>query len=176
MKSLPFKMDRSLSIDIEAAVATFLTMSYIIFVNPDILSAVIKVDQVANIKMQIMTATVVASSVGCFIMGAWAKYPFALAPGMGLNAFFAYTVVLGSGFSWQQALGCVFVSGLIFLVLSLSGLREKFIDAIPHELKIAMTVGIGLFLAMIGFKQGGIIEASPATLVHLADISTLNPF
>src|SRR5690606_9635577 len=117
-------------------------------------------------------ATALSAAVGTLIMAFLAKYPVALAPGMGLNAFFAYTVVIGYGIPWETALAGVLVSGFIFLILSLSGLREKVINAIPPVLKLAVGAGIGLFIAFVGFQNAGIIVADPATLVALGDITT----
>ena len=144
-----------------AGITTFITMVYIVFVNPAMLAEA-GMDQGAA-----FVATCIAAAIGCFIMGLWANYPLALAPGMGLNAFFTYGVVLGMGYSWQAALGAVFMSGCIFLFLSLFKVREWIIDAIPLVLKRAIATGIGAFLALIALKNAGIIVASPATLVQL---------
>lgn len=140
---------------------TFLTMAYIIFVNPNILSAT------GMPKEALITVTCVAAIVGTLLVGLWANVPFAMAPGMGLNAMFAYTLVLSQGASWQQALGVVFLSGVFFIVISLLGLRHKIIEAIPESLRIAIGSGIGLFIAFIGFKQMGLIVSNEATLVGL---------
>ncbi|MCT2536780.1 NCS2 family permease [Aquibacillus koreensis] len=148
-----------------AGVTTFLAMAYILFVNPDLLSAT-GMDQGA-----IFTATALAAAVGTLIMGLLAKYPVALAPGMGLNAFFAFTVVIGWEIPWETALAGVLVSGLIFIVLTLTGVREKVINAIPANLKLAVGAGIGLFIAFIGFQNAGIIVNDDATLVSLGDLS-----
>lgn len=120
-------------------------------------------------------ATCIAAAIGCFIMGFWANYPIALAPGMGLNAFFTYGVVLGMGHTWQAALGAVFISGCIFLFLSLFKIREWVINAIPTVLKQAIATGIGAFLALIALKNAGIIVASPATYVQLGDLTSAGP-
>jgi len=152
-----------------AGITTFITMVYIVFVNPAMLAEA-GMDQGAA-----FVATCIAAAIGCFIMGLWANYPLALAPGMGLNAFFTYGVVLGMGYTWQAALGAVFMSGCIFLFLSLFKVREWIIDAIPLVLKRAIATGIGAFLALIALKNAGIIVASPATLVQLGDITAPGP-
>ncbi|WP_100397778.1 NCS2 family permease [Bacillus sp. FJAT-44742] len=144
---------------------TFLAMAYILFVNPLILADA-GMDEGA-----VFTATALAAALGTLIMGLIAKYPIALAPGMGLNAFFAYTVVLGMGIEWQLALFGVFVSGIIFIIISLLGIREAIINAIPAELKYAAAAGIGLFIAFIGLKNAGIVVPYEATAVTLGDMS-----
>jgi adenine/guanine/hypoxanthine permease len=151
-----------------AGLTTFLSMAYILFVNPSILSAT-GMDGNA-----VFVATALAAAIGSLLMGVIAKYPIALAPGMGLNAFFAFSVVLGMGVPWQTALSGVLASGLIFIVLTLTGVREKIINAIPAELKFAVGAGIGLFITFIGFQGAGIIRADEATLVALGDISSGN--
>ena len=150
--------------EVLAGLTTFLTMAYIIFVNPDILSAA------GMPKTAVFVATCLAAALGSAIMGLYANYPIALAPGMGLNAYFAFTVVGGMGFTWQQALGAVFISGLLFIAVSLFRIREAIVNAIPRSLKFAISAGIGLFLAVIGLKNAGLISASPATLVTLGDL------
>jgi AGZA family xanthine/uracil permease-like MFS transporter len=150
--------------EIRAGLTTWLAMAYIIFVNPSILSNAIDVDQA-----QLVTVTALAAAFGTLLMGLWAKLPFALAPGMGLNAYFTFTVVLGGGMEWETALGAVFISGILFLIISLTGLRKLILDAIPKYLKHAITAGIGLFLAIIGFQAAGLIGDSPATLVQQGD-------
>lgn len=150
--------------EVIAGFTTFLTMAYIIFVNPDILSAA------GMPKEAVFVATCLAAALGSAIMGLYANYPIALAPGMGLNAYFAFAVVGGMGFSWQQALGAVFISGILFIIVSLFRLREWIVNAIPRSLKFAISAGIGLFLAIIGLKNAGLIAAHPATLVTLGDI------
>jgi len=159
-----------------AGLTTFLAMAYILFVNPATLSlvgidelppGVTRMDQEA-----VFAATAIAAAVGSLFMGIIAKYPIGLAPGMGLNAFFAYTVVLGYGIPWETALAGVLASGLIFIVLTLSGLREKIINAIPQQLKLAVGAGIGLFIAFIGLQSSGIIVGDDATLVALGDITS----
>ena len=155
--------------EIMAGLTTFLTMAYIIFVNPTILADA-GMDQGA-----VFVATCLAAAIGCYIMGFVANYPIALAPGMVLNAFFTYGVVLGMGHIWQAALGAVFLSGIIFLLLSLFKVREWIINAIPHTLKLGIATGIGAFLAMIALKNSGIIVAHPATFVTLGDITEFVP-
>ncbi|MBL4798510.1 MAG: NCS2 family permease [Oleispira sp.] len=155
--------------EIVAGITTFLTMAYIIFVNPAMLAEA-GMDQGA-----VFVATCVAAAIGCFIMGFWANLPVALAPGMGLNAFFTYGVVLGMGHTWQTALGAVCLSGVIFFVLSLFKVREWIINAIPDTLKKAIAAGIGSFLALIALKSSGIIVAHPATLVSLGDLTSFGP-
>ncbi|MFY3791861.1 NCS2 family permease [Ureibacillus sp. MALMAid1270] len=152
---------------------TFLAMAYILVVNPLTLTLADVEGLPAELRMDygaVFVATAVSAAVGCFIMGIVARYPLGLAPGLGLNAFFAYTVVLGSGSPWQHALAAVFISGVFFLLLTLTGLREKLINAIPMELKLAVGAGIGLFIAYIGLKTSGIITASEATIVGLGDL------
>jgi adenine/guanine/hypoxanthine permease len=157
----------SVRTEILAGVATFLTMAYIIVVNPSILS---KADMDFG---AVFVATILAAVVGCSIMGWWAKWPVALAPGMGLNAFFAFGIVLGLKQPWEVALGAVFVSGVLFLILSLTGLREWVINSIPKSLKLGIGAGIGLFLAIIGLKNAGVVVDHPATLVGLGDVTGL---
>lgn len=151
--------------EIIAGFTTFLTMAYIIFVNPSILSEA-GVDYGA-----VFVATCVAAAIGCLIMGLWANYPIAMAPGMGLNAFFTYGVVLGMGYSWETALGAVFLSGLTFFLLSVFRIREWIINSIPMTLRLGIAAGIGLFLAMIALKNAGIVVDNPATLVSLGDLT-----
>ena len=153
--------------EILAGVSTFLTMAYIIAVNPGILS------ETGMPFDAVFVATCIAAAIGTAIMGLWANYPVALAPGMGLNAFFTFGVVFGMGQSWQIALGCVFWSGIIFFLLSAFKVREWVINAIPSSMKTGISVGIGLFLAIIGLKNAGIIIDHPATLVGLGDVSSL---
>jgi AGZA family xanthine/uracil permease-like MFS transporter len=152
-----------------AGLTTFLTMAYIIFVNPDILSAA------GMPKDAVFVATCLAAALGSAIMGLYANYPIALAPGMGLNAYFAFAVVQGMGFTWQQALGAVFISGCLFILISLFKLREAIVNAIPRSLKFAISAGIGLFLAIIGLKNAGLIAAHPATFVTLGDLHQPGP-
>lgn len=155
-------------VETRAGVTTFLTMAYILFVNPAILGAAIHVDG-ADLRGQILTATAIAAAIGTLVMALWARYPFALAPGMGLNAYFV-VVVNELGISWQTALGAVFISGVLFIVLSVTGIRELVVNAIPLSIKTATTAGIGLFLAIIGFQHAGLVAANEATLVQLGDL------
>ena len=153
-----------------AGVTTFITMAYIIFVNPAMLA------DAGMSKDAAFAATIWAAALTTLFMGLWANMPVALAPGMGINAFFAYTVVLGMGLPWQTALGAVFVSGVVFLVLSITRLRELIICSVPMNLKLAIAVGVGVFIAFIGLKGAGIVVADPVTLVtlgHLGHTSTL---
>lgn len=147
-----------------AGSATFLTMAYIIFVNPGVLAAA-GMDSGA-----VITATILASALGTLLAGLWANVPFAMAPGMGLNAFFAYSLVIGQGVTWQTALGVVFVSGIVFLLLTLLGIRRHIIAAIPGEFRLAIAAGIGLFISFIGLQNLGLIQASEATLVTLGPL------
>ncbi|NLM05751.1 MAG: NCS2 family permease [Tissierellia bacterium] len=149
--------------EVLAGLTTFMTMAYILAVNPNILSAT------GMDKGALFTATALASALSCIIMAFYANLPFALAPGMGLNAYFAYTVVLGQGFSWQMALAAVFVEGIIFILLSLTNVREAIFNAIPMNLKTAVSVGIGLFIAMIGLVGAHILVPNSATLISLID-------
>lgn len=144
---------------------TFLAMAYILAVNPDILS------QSGMDKGAVFVATAVSAAIGCFIMGLFAKYPLALAPGLGLNAFFTYTVVLTDGHTWEHALAAVFISSVFFFLLTLTGLREKLINAIPMELKLAVGAGIGLFIAFIGLKSSGIVVDDPNNLLAIAKLT-----
>lgn len=151
--------------EVIAGITTFLTMAYIAFVNPTILSD-------AGMDFgAVFVATCIAAAIGTLIMGLFANYPIALAPGMGLNAFFTYGVVLGMGHSWQVALGAVFLSGILFVILSILPVREWIINAIPKGLKMAISAGIGLFLGIIALKNAGIIVDHPATLVTIGDLT-----
>jgi AGZA family xanthine/uracil permease-like MFS transporter len=152
--------------EILAGVTTFLTMAYILAVNPDLLS---------NAGMPaggVFTATVLASALATFVMAFLANLPIALAPGMGLNAFFAFTVVIGMGYTWQLALTAVFLEGILFMVLSFFNVRETIVKAIPENLKKAVSVGIGLFIALIGLKNAGVIVGNESTLVSLGNITS----
>jgi adenine/guanine/hypoxanthine permease len=151
--------------ELRAGLATFLTMAYIMFVNPAIL------EKAGMDHGAVFVATCLAAAAGSIIMGLYANYPIALAPGMGLNAYFAFTVVPELGGNWQLALGCVFLSGLLFFALSLSPLRAWLIDAIPVNLKLGIAAGIGLFLALIGLQNAGIVAGDSVTLVTLGDLS-----
>ncbi len=151
-----------------AGATTFFTMAYIVFVNPSILAE-------AGMPFQaVVAATCFCAAFGSVAMGAFARYPIALAPGMGLNAYFAYTVVQGMGVTWQTALGAVFLSGVAFLLLSLCGASRLIVDSIPPELYAAVAAGIGLFIAMIGLRNAGLIRASEATLVELGNLRDPN--
>ncbi|MBC2579218.1 NCS2 family permease [Clostridium sp. DJ247] len=166
--------------EILAGITTFITMAYIIFVNPNILmqagmnskgllgDAAVKAGLSAvndPVVASVFAATCISAAIGTFVMALYANLPFAQAPGMGLNAFFTYSVCLTLGYTWQQALAAVFVSGIIFIIITVTAIREKIVDALPHNLKLAISGGIGLFIALIGLKSGGIIVGSPATLV-----------
>lgn len=156
---------------------TFLSMAYILFVNPLTLSLASVPDFPNELRMDqgaVFTATALAAAIGSLLMGLIARYPIALAPGMGLNAFFAFTVVLTMGIPWQTALSGVLVSGLIFIVLTTSGLREKIINSIPEELKYAVGAGIGLFITFVGFQNAGIITNNDAVLVGLGNLKDGN--
>jgi adenine/guanine/hypoxanthine permease len=147
-----------------AGLTTFVTMAYIIFVNPAILSE-------TGMPLAAVTAsTCLCAAFGSILMGALANYPLALAPGMGLNAYFTYSVVKGLGVSWQTALGAVFFSGVIFLALTFTGIRQRLVAAIPHQLHAAVAGGIGLFIAFVGFRNSGIIVPSAATTVTLGNL------
>ncbi len=152
--------------EILAGITTFMTMAYILAVNPDILS-VTGMD-----KNALFTATALSAFIATMVMALVAKLPFALAPGMGLNAFFAFTVVLGMGYSWQFALTAVFLEGIIFLLLTLFNIRELIVNAIPLSLKHAVSAGIGLFIAFIGLQNAGIIVNNDATLVGLGEMGS----
>ncbi|MBC9245822.1 NCS2 family permease [Paracoccus sp. 11-3] len=151
--------------EVIAGITTFLTMAYIIFVNPDILSST-GMDRDA-----VFIATCLAAAIGSAVMGLWANWPIGMAPGMGLNAFFAFTVVGAMGFTWQQALGAVFISGIIFLILSITGIRRWLIAGIPVSMRSGVAAGIGMFLAIIAMKTSGIVVDNPATLVGLGDLT-----
>lgn len=151
--------------EIVAGTTTFLTMAYIIFVNPGILS------ETGMDKGALITVTCLAAFIGTMITALWVNAPLAMAPGMGLNAFFTYTLVFGMGATWNEALGVVFISGIAFLLLTMTGFREKIIDAIPIQLRLAVGAGIGLFIAFIGLKNLGLIVANPATLVGLGPLT-----
>jgi adenine/guanine/hypoxanthine permease len=152
-------------VEVIAGVTTFLAMAYIVVVNPAILGE-------TGMDMDaIFVATCLAAAIGTLIMGLWARYPIAQAPGMGLNAFFAFTVVLGMGIPWQTALAGTLVSGFLFFLLALSGIREAIINSIPLQLKLAVGAGIGVFIAFIGLRNAGIVVEDPATLVSLGELS-----
>ncbi len=159
------KRGTNLKTEVLAGVATFLTMAYIIVVNPGILSA-------TGMPFEgVLFATVVVSAISSILMGLVANLPFGLAPGMGINAFFAYTLVLGMGMNWETALGAVFISGIIFVILSLLKIREAIVRAIPAGIRYAVAAGIGLFLALIGLKSVGFIVYNPATVVGFGGVT-----
>jgi len=145
--------------EVMAGITTFITMAYILIVNPSIL-------HIAKMDFQsVFVATCIAAAIGTLIMGLYANLPFAQAPGMGLNAFFTYSVVIGMHYTWQEALAAVFISGLLFIAITLTSVREKIVDALPQNLKLAISGGIGLFIALIGLKGGGIVVSNPDTLL-----------
>lgn len=154
--------------EIIAGITTFLTMAYILAVNPGIFSALADQGMPTN---AVFTATALAAIIGTLIMAVWAKKPFGLAPGMGLNAFFVYTVCLGMGYSWQFALTAILIEGFVFILLSVFKVRELIVDSIPNGLKAAISVGIGLYIAFIGLKSAGIIVANESTFVTLFDLT-----
>jgi AGZA family xanthine/uracil permease-like MFS transporter len=151
--------------EVLAGFTTFMTMAYIVFVNPAILH------ETGMPLAAVTAATCISAAAGSLLMGGFARYPIALAPGMGLNAYFTYAVVKGMGVPWQAALGAVFLSGVAFLVLTLLGVRQLILSAIPHELYAAVAAGVGLFIAFIGFRNSGIIVPNPATTVTLGNLT-----
>ncbi|MBM7060777.1 NCS2 family permease [Pseudomonas sp. UL073] len=155
--------------ELAAGLTTFITMAYIIFVNPNIMADA-GIDHGAA-----FVATCLAAALGCFLMGLYANWPVGLAPGMGLNAFFTYTVVKTMNYSWEIALGAVFLSGVLFMVLTFSRIREWLLNSIPSSLRFAMGAGVGLFLGLIGLKTAGIVVPHPATLVHVGDLTSPGP-
>ncbi|UVE16414.1 NCS2 family permease [Pseudomonas sp. LS44] len=155
--------------ELAAGLTTFITMAYIIFVNPNIMADA-GIDHGAA-----FVATCLAAALGCFLMGLYANWPVGLAPGMGLNAFFTYTVVKTMNYSWEIALGAVFISGVMFMVLTFSRIREWLLNSIPSSLRFAMGAGVGLFLGLIGLKTAGIVVAHPATLLHIGDLTSPGP-
>ncbi|MES2693496.1 MAG: NCS2 family permease [Verrucomicrobiota bacterium] len=164
-----FKLDQHRTTpgrEFQAGLTTFAAMAYILAVNPAILA------NTGMDKAALVTVTALTAAIATLIMALMTNYPIALAPGMGINAFFTFTVVLGRGVPWSEALGMVFVNGVIFLLLSVTGVREKIVAAIPHSLKMAITCGIGLFIAFIGLKNGGVIVANPATFVSHGDFAS----
>ncbi|MFT5483882.1 MAG: AGZA family xanthine/uracil permease-like MFS transporter [Halieaceae bacterium] len=152
-----------------AGVTTFITMAYIIFVNPQMMASA-GMDQGAS-----FVATCLAAALACFIMGLYANWPVGLAPGMGLNAFFTYTVVGEMGYSWQIALGAVFLAGVLFVIMSVTRLRAWMLNSIPQAMRIAMGCGVGLFIGFIGLKSGGIVVSNPATILSLGDLTQPQP-
>ena len=164
-----FKLAESnttVSIELSAGLTTFMAMAYIVFVNPQMMASA-GMEQGAS-----FVATCLAAALACFIVGLYANWPVGLAPGMGLNAFFTYTIVGELGYPWQTALGAVFIAGILFVVLTITRLREWMLVSIPWNLRIAMGAGIGLFVGMIGLKNGGIIIDHPATLLSLGNFQT----
>ncbi|EPY6467291.1 NCS2 family permease [Clostridium sporogenes] len=172
--------------EVIAGITTFITMAYIIFVNPSILmqagmnskglvgEAAVKAGLSAindPVVGAVFAATCISAGIGTLIMALYANLPFAQAPGMGLNAFFTFSVCLTLGYTWQQALAAVFISGILFILITLTSIREKIVDALPQNLKLAISGGIGLFIALVGFKSGGIIVANPATLISFGDFT-----
>lgn len=151
----------SVKTEVIAGITTFLTMAYIVFVNPAILSTT------GMDKAALITVTILASALGTLIMALVSNAPFALAPGMGLNAFFTYTLVLGNGVPWETALGVVFLSGCVFLILAITGLRKAIADAIPKDLALAATAGIGLFITFVGLQNMGLVVSNEATIVGM---------
>ncbi|MDZ5698587.1 NCS2 family permease [Chelativorans sp. M5D2P16] len=162
-------LETSVRTEVVAGVTTFLTMSYIIFVNPAILSTT-GMDHGA-----VFVATCLAAALGTLVMALLANWPIGMAPGMGLNAFFAFTVVGTMGFTWQQALGAVFISGVIFLILTVTGIRRWLIEGIPQSMRCGIVAGIGMFLAIIALKSSEIVVASEATFVTLGELSETGP-
>lgn len=163
-------MTTTVRTEIVAGITTFLTMSYILAVNPSMFSQLDGMPGGA-----VFTSTALAAIIGCLSMAFWGKLPFGLAPGMGLNAFFVYSVCLGMGYSWQFALTAVFIEGIIFIILTLTNVREAIVNAIPLSLRNAIGAGIGLFIAFIGLKSAGVIVHDPATIVALGDITSGSP-
>ncbi|MFO7552121.1 MAG: NCS2 family permease [Haliea sp.] len=162
--------DTTVRTELIAGATTFVTMAYIIFVNPQMMAAAGMDPQAAFV------ATCLASALACYLMGLYANWPVGLAPGMGLNAFFTYTVVADMGYSWQVALGAVFLAGVLFVIMSVTRLRRWMLDSIPIDLRVAMGAGVGLFVGFIGLKSGGIIIASDATFITLGDLAAPEPF
>ncbi|MCM0650546.1 NCS2 family permease [Clostridium swellfunianum] len=171
--------------EILAGITTFITVAYIIFVNPNILKFAgmnaqgIKGDGAAAfsalndpVVASVFAATCLSAAIGSLIMAFYANLPFVLAPGMGLNAFFTFSVCINLGYSWQQALAAVFISGIVFVIITVTSIREKIVSALPHNLKLAISGGIGLFISLIGLKSGGIIVSNPETLVSFGRFTT----
>lgn len=164
-----FKLDENrttVARELQAGLTTFAAMAYILVVNPDILA------NTGMDKAALVTVTALTAAISTLLMALLTNYPIALAPGMGINAFFTFTICLGRGVPWSEALGMVFVNGVMFFLLSITGVRERIISAIPHALKIAVTCGIGLFIAFIGLKNGGMIVSHPETFVTHGDFSS----
>ncbi|MDG2991632.1 NCS2 family permease [Candidatus Synechococcus calcipolaris G9] len=165
----------TIRVEAVAGVTTFMTMAYILIVNPNILSNAIFLSEPGDLNGELVIATALAAVVGTLCMGLFANFPFALAPGMGLNAFFAFTVVLKLGIPWRLALGAVLVEGVIFILLTASKIRTLIINAIPMSLKHSIAAGIGLFVAYIGLSSGKIIVANPVTKTALGSLNTPEP-
>ena len=163
------KAGTTVKTELLAGLATFLTMAYITVVNPAILST----EGTGMGFGAVFTATIIAAVIGTLIMGLWANWPVALAPGMGLNAFFTFGVIFGMGYTYQQALAAVFVAGVVFIALSVTPARKYIINSIPRSMKLGVGAGIGLFLAIIGLKNAGVIVDNPATLVSLGDVTSV---
>ena len=157
------------STEVLAGLTTFITMAYIIFVNPQMMASA-GMDLGAS-----FAATCLAAALACVFMGLYANWPVGLAPGMGLNAFFTYTVVGEMGYSWQVALGAVFIAGILFVIMSVTRLRAWMLNSIPKDLRVAMGAGVGLFVGFIGLKSGGLITENPATLLSLGDLTQPEP-
>lgn len=167
-----FKLEQHgtrVSTEIVAGLTTFITMAYIIFVNPQMMASA-GMDQGAS-----FAATCLAAALACIFMGLYANWPVGLAPGMGLNAFFTYTVVGEMGYSWQVALGAVFIAGILFVIMSVTRLRAWMLNSIPMDLRLAMGAGVGLFVGFIGLRSGGLIVDNPATLLSLGDLTRPEP-
>lgn len=165
------RLGSSIPRELRAGLTTFLAMSYVIFVNPGVLSDAIKIPGVDNLFTQLVMVTCMAAILGSLYMGLIARYPFAQAPGMGLNAYFAYTVVIGLGYQWQTALGAVFISGVLFIILSVLGIRQAIAKALSMSMKYAITAGIGAFLAFLGMKNAGFVVGNKDTLVAIGDVT-----
>lgn len=159
--------EHSVRTEVLAGITTFLTMSYILAVNPAMFSVLEDMPNGA-----VFTATALAAIIGCFVMAFWGKLPFGLAPGMGLNAFFVYTICLGMGYPWQFALTAVFLEGIIFILLTVANIREAIVNALPQNIRYAIGAGIGLFIAFIGLQSGGIAVHNDTTLVAMGDITS----
>ena len=154
----------SVKTELIAGFTTFITMAYIIFVNPQMMSST-GMDQGAS-----FVGTCLAAAIACILMGLYANWPIGLAPGMGLNAFFTYTVVGEMGYTWEIALGSVFIAGILFWIMSITPIRQWMLESIPMNLRIAMGSGVGLFIGLIGLKNGGIIVSNEATLISMGDL------
>ena len=159
------KNKTSITQELLAGVTTFVTMAYIVFVNPQMMSAS-GMDQGAS-----FVGTCLAAALACFVMALYSNWPVSLAPGMGLNAFFTYTVVGDLGYSWEVALGAVFLAGILFFIMSITPLRQWMLESIPMNLRIAMGAGVGLFIGFIGLKNGGIISSNAVTFLSLGDFT-----